>query len=145
MPNQVPPGLPTIKDLEDFGGNQVIVATQNGQSVEYVGYAHLIPGSVAVKVGQNVHVGQRLGLVGNSGNTTAPHLHFQVSDAPSLTNSNGLPFVIDRMYYRSHVVGPWSATIAAMLEQGFIPPFDPTRSGWRKRQMPLEFDVIDFP
>ena len=61
MPNQVPTGLPTIKNLEDYGGNQVFVAAQNGQSVEYVGYAHLIPGSVTVKVGQNVHVGQLLG------------------------------------------------------------------------------------
>lgn len=144
-PDQVPPVNNVPPGLEDLSGNRVIVATQNGQTIEYVAYAHLAPGSVAVKVGQNVRVGQFLGLLGNSGSSDGPHLHFQVSDAPSIINSNGLPFVINRFYYRSHVVGPNIPTVEDMLTKGFIPSFDTTGSGWRTLQMPLEFDVTDFP
>lgn len=145
LPDQVPPVNHVPPGLEDLSGNRVIVATQNGQTIEYVAYAHLAPGSVAVKVGQNVRAGQFLGRLGNSGSSDGPHLHFQVSDAPSLINSNGLPFVINRFYYRSHVVGPAIPTVDDMLTKGFIPSFDTTGSGWRKLQMPLEFDVVDFP
>ena len=57
--------------------------------------AHLQPGSIRVKTGDKVQKGQVLGLVGNSGNGNGPHLHFQVSDRPSLLLSDGVPFVID--------------------------------------------------
>ena len=39
--------------------------------------------------------GQPLGLVGNTGNSSAPHLHFHVVDGPSPLASNGRPYVID--------------------------------------------------
>ena len=56
-------------------------------------YAHLQPSSVRVKVGDRVKRGQVLGLVGNSGNSTAPHLHFQISRGGSILASEGVPFV----------------------------------------------------
>ena len=58
----------------------------------YAGYAHLQPGTVRVKVGQKVKVGQTLGLLGNSGNSNAPHLHFHVMDSPHPLASNGMPY-----------------------------------------------------
>ncbi len=51
------------------------------------------PGSVRVKVGDKVKPGQVLGLLGNSGNTDTPHLHFHVMDGPSPLVANGLPYV----------------------------------------------------
>lgn len=45
--------------------------------------AHMMNGSVAVKVGQNVEVGQFLGRVGNSGNSSEPHLHIHAVKAGS--------------------------------------------------------------
>jgi len=42
-----------------------------------------------------VGTGQVMGLTGNSGSSTGPHLHFQVMDAPSAVNSNGLPYVFE--------------------------------------------------
>jgi murein DD-endopeptidase len=44
-------------------------------------YAHLQPGNLRVKLGHTVKAGQLLALLGNSGNSDAPHLHFQLMDA----------------------------------------------------------------
>ena len=58
--------------------------------------AHLQPGSISVKRGDRVKAGQVLGLLGNSGNSTEPHLHFQAGDDRELLGGDGVPFAIDR-------------------------------------------------
>jgi murein DD-endopeptidase MepM/ murein hydrolase activator NlpD len=58
----------------------------------YAFYAHMQPGSVRVKVGDKVTRGQVLGLLGNTGNSTEPHLHFQICSANSDLESEGLPY-----------------------------------------------------
>ena len=78
--------------LETIGGNYVVLDLGNGR---YAFYAHLQPGSVRVMAGDKVRRGQVLGLVGNSGNSTQPHLHFHVSDAPTPLGGEGVPFTID--------------------------------------------------
>ncbi|HEX5033696.1 MAG TPA: peptidoglycan DD-metalloendopeptidase family protein, partial [bacterium] len=72
LPNQVPGKLPASIDLAQADGNHVILRLDSGH---YALYAHLKPGSVRVKAGDKVQTGQVLGLVGNSGNTSEPHLH----------------------------------------------------------------------
>lgn len=76
--------------LETIGGNYVILDLGNGL---YAFYAHLQPKSLRVKVGDKVKKGEVLGLLGNSGNSTAPHLHFHISDANSPLGAEGIPFV----------------------------------------------------
>ncbi len=71
-----------------IGGNSVLIDHGNG---EYSLYAHLKPGSVAVKPGQAVKAGQPIGKLGASGNATEPHLHFQVCDGPSPLHCAGVP------------------------------------------------------
>ena len=61
----------------------------------YAFYAHLQPGSIRVQVGETVTTGQVLGLLGNTGNSTAPHLHFQLADGPDVLTATSLPFVLD--------------------------------------------------
>jgi hypothetical protein len=76
--------------LETVGGNHVILDLGGGR---YAFYAHLQPGSLRVKKGDRVRRGQVLGLVGNSGNSTEPHLHFHLSDGTSPLGSEGVPYV----------------------------------------------------
>ncbi len=57
----------------------------------YVLYAHLQNGSVRVAAGEKIVPGQHLGNVGHSGNSTAPHLHFQLMDQLDPWKANGIP------------------------------------------------------
>ncbi len=63
----------------------------------YSHYAHLKPGSVRVRAGDSVHVGQPLGLLGSSGNSTEPHLHFQVCDRADALLCAGRPVVFSNV------------------------------------------------
>jgi murein DD-endopeptidase MepM/ murein hydrolase activator NlpD len=78
--------------LETIAGNHIVLDLGGGL---FALYAHLQPGSLKVKVGDKVRRGQVLGLVGNTGNSTEPHLHFHVSDANSPLGSEGVPYVLD--------------------------------------------------
>ena len=68
-------------------GNHVIVRSDEGFAV----YAHLAPGSVDVREGDSVRRGQLLGRVGSTGNSTAPHLHFQLMDALDARHAKPTP------------------------------------------------------
>ena len=76
---------PLIKDIR---GNYIVIRHAKD---EYSVLAHLMPGSISVKVGQSVKRGEKMALSGNSGNTSEPHLHFQVQNGHSFFNSAGLP------------------------------------------------------
>jgi murein DD-endopeptidase MepM/ murein hydrolase activator NlpD len=78
--------------METMAGNHIILDLGGGN---YCIYAHLQPGSLKVKTGERVKRGQALALLGNSGNSTEPHLHFQVMDGPSPLGAEGLPYLID--------------------------------------------------
>lgn len=61
-------------DVVNPAGNHVTIQTAEGA---FVLLAHLQKGSVSVKTGDTVRTGQQVGLCGNSGNTSQPHLHIQ--------------------------------------------------------------------
>ena len=65
----------TAKALTTSYGNYIIIMHRDGL---YTLYAHGQPGSIAVSQGQYVTQGQQIMRVGNSGNSTGPHLHFEV-------------------------------------------------------------------
>jgi len=69
-------------------GNHVMLDLGNG---EYALLAHLRQGSVTVEPGQRVAAGDELGRCGNSGNSSEPHLHFHLQDAPVFGEGHGLP------------------------------------------------------
>jgi len=70
----------------NMGGNQVAIDLGGNR------YGHLITGSIRVKEGDKVKAGQLIAKLGNSGNSTAPHLHLQVSDRPDFLASEGIPY-----------------------------------------------------
>jgi murein DD-endopeptidase len=74
-------------------GNYVILDLGGGR---FAVYAHLQPGSLKVKLGDHVNAGQPLGLLGNSGNSDEPHLHFQLTDGNSPMASEGIPYELER-------------------------------------------------
>ena len=56
-------------------------------------YGHLLPGTVTVRLGERVRRADVLGKLGNTGQSSAPHLHFQVMDDNSIAAAEGLPWV----------------------------------------------------
>ena len=91
LPEQTPGKYPTNISLNEADGNSVILDLGEQR---YAMYAHMQPGSIKVHKGEQVKVGHVIGLVGNTGNSLVPHLHFQVSAGPSSLASNGLPYEI---------------------------------------------------
>ena len=104
------------------GGNYVILDLGNSR---FAFYAHLQPGSLRVKPGDKVQRGQVLGLVGNSGNSDGPHLHFHICDANSPLGCEGLPYVFESFETR--------------------PPQLNSTAEKRERQMPMRNAVVRFP
>ncbi len=82
------------------GGNGVVIDHGFG---EYSALWHMIPGSVQVKTGDKVELGQQLGRVGNSGRSTGPHIHYQVSTGDSAGHGIGMPAPFVDVY----VDGAW--------------------------------------
>ena len=70
-------------------GNLIVLDVGDGV---YAAMAHLKRRSATVRAGQHVSQGEVLGRCGNSGNSSRPHLHFQLMDHPRLSLAAGLPF-----------------------------------------------------
>jgi murein DD-endopeptidase MepM/ murein hydrolase activator NlpD len=78
-----------VENRNDPAGNHVVLDLGNG---EYALVAHMQKGSVRVRVGDRIRPGDVLGLTGNSGNSSEPHLHFHIQDRPGLfAGARGLP------------------------------------------------------
>ena len=101
----------------------------------YAFYAHVQPGSLRVKVGDKVKRGQVLALVGNSGNSTEPHLHFHVVDgiAPgtSTLGAEGVPYAFEQF----EVLGDCANPVAGCMR---------TRSFTARRAIPLQNEIVRF-
>lgn len=80
--------LRIMKGLPSIAGNYVVI--DHGNS-EFSMYLHLKPKSVKTKTGQKVEQGQVIGAVGSSGNSTEPHLHFQVCNSADPLMCAGIP------------------------------------------------------
>jgi murein DD-endopeptidase MepM/ murein hydrolase activator NlpD len=104
----------------------------------YVHYAHLRPGSLRVKRGERVKPGTVLGQVGQSGNANAPHLHFQVSTAPTFEESEGVPFVLTRFQRLG------ASSIGQLLDRAAPLKLKATVPAWQVRQLPLNGDILHF-
>lgn len=77
-----------------IAGNHVVIAM--GSSGPFVLLAHLQRGSVSVAVGSVVEVGETIGSCGNSGNSTQPHVHVQVTDSTTWQTARGRSIIFER-------------------------------------------------
>lgn len=93
---------PSRHDIRSVAGNHIILQIAPGI---YAGLVHLQTGSVRVAAGQQVQKGEVIGRVGHSGNSFAPHLHFQLMDSSDITVANGLPCAFER--YEVFRGGTW--------------------------------------
>jgi murein DD-endopeptidase MepM/ murein hydrolase activator NlpD len=99
-------------------GNHVILRAGD----VYAGFAHLAPGSVGVRPGDRVATGRVIGRVGHTGNSTSPHLHFQLMDSADLMTANGIPCAFAQYDVRADD-GSW-----ARVECGIPGPRERLRS-----------------
>lgn len=82
--------------IREFGGPGAVIGnhvTIAGADGVFATIAHLRRGSVAVRVGDRVEAGDRIGFCGNSGNSSEPHVHAQLMDRASPWTGQGIPFV----------------------------------------------------
>lgn len=138
LPDQIPNENRPVS-LAKADGNHVILRLAPGV---YAGYAHLEPGSLRVRRGDRVRPGQVLGRLGNSGNTSGPHLHFQLMTRPSLLDADGLPFVVDRFRLDGHV--PSLDTLIDTDREGTPVPIEPAGAGPRRGVGFTELGVVSF-
>jgi len=132
---ETPPGDLPPSTAAGAAGNYVSVALGDGR---YAFYAHLQPGSIKVAVGDRVRVGQQLALLGSSGNSNAPHLHFQLMDGPSPVAASGVPF----RFSRFSVAGTLTNFGGLFADQPAR--IVPRLQGQHRKQLPLALQVIGF-
>lgn len=140
-PNQVP-NDPIPVSGTAANGNYVILRLSKHV---FAAYAHLRPGSVRVDRGDRVREGQVIGKLGNTGRTEGPHLHFQMMTRPTILDSDGLPFVIDRFKLNGRTPS-LPAFIEADAAEPPVPPIliDRTARGRFRDRGFTDRDLVTF-
>lgn len=143
LPDQIPGRLPDTSSItiETVDGNHIVHEIGGGL---YAFYAHMIPGSLTVKVGDRVRAGDVIGRLGNSGNTSAPHLHLHIMDGPSVLGSDGVPYV-HRAFTLTGGIDPvlWDSTDG--LEGVWPTTGQSIRPGEYRAALPQNLHVIAWP
>jgi hypothetical protein len=139
LEDQKPPTLPdpSTITINTIDGNHIVLDLGGGV---YAFYAHLQKGSLAVKLGDRVKRSQVLAKLGNTGNSSAPHLHFHLMQSPSVLCSNGIPYAIDTFA----AAGNLSSNPAAEQEltSDFSKALRPANT--RRYQYPLDAEIVNF-
>jgi Peptidase family M23 len=138
-----PPGkLPDVNTITiaNVDGNHVVLDLGGGV---YAFYAHMRKKSIVVAMGQHVKRGQVLGKLGNTGNTSAPHLHFHLMEGPSPLGSNGIPYVIDGFALAGRIPADKDPATADSMDGSLTSDLS-TKPSPRHGQFPLNLDIVNF-
>ena len=82
--------------MQGIGGNYIIIKHPNN---EYSFYGHLKNASIKVKKGDKIEKGQTIAAIGNSGNSTEPHLHFQLNESKNVLSTRSIPIRFSNINY----------------------------------------------
>jgi murein DD-endopeptidase MepM/ murein hydrolase activator NlpD len=128
---------PARIEPEFAAGNYVALDLGAGH---YAFYEHLKPGSIRVKIGDRVRRGSVIGLLGYTGESTGPHLHFHIGDKNSPLGAEGLPYQLEGF----NVLGSYPSieTLVKSL------PWTPVPRGPDERprgEFPAPLAVVEFP
>jgi murein DD-endopeptidase MepM/ murein hydrolase activator NlpD len=123
--------------LEDASGNYVALDLGAGH---YAFYEHLKPGSIRVRPNDHVRRGSVIGLLGYTGESTGPHLHFHVSDNNSPLDAEGLPYQLER--FKILGMYPSVETLEKSLPWSSVPPGSNVQPRW---EFPAPLTVAEFP
>ena len=88
-------------------GNTVIIKTNNN---EFLFFAHFKQNSIRVKQGQKIKQGELLGLCGNSGNSSEPHLHFHIQNIEDINTATGVKCYFDKLNVNEQTRTDYSPT-----------------------------------
>ena len=86
-------------------GNSVII---NAERNEFLVFAHFKQNSIKVIQGQKIIQGTLLGLCGNSGNSSEPHLHFHIQNAEDMNIATGAKCYFDRIFVNGQLKADYS-------------------------------------
>jgi hypothetical protein len=139
--NDSPPGMLPHVSVDQADGNHVILDLGGGS---FAMYAHFKPHSLRVRAGQSVQRGEVLGMVGTSGNSSEPHLHFQVMDGPSSLLSNGVPYLL-RQFAATKRGASTAAFDKATMDGQPIETVPLEGPAEHRQQMPLDLWITDLP
>ncbi|MFB6899732.1 M23 family metallopeptidase [Streptomyces hydrogenans] len=141
IPDNTPPVAPPIPPIDETVGNHVTVEVAPGR---YLLYAHLEPGSLKVREGDHVEPGRVLGRIGNSGNSTTPHLHFQVMTTPEFFPTDSPPFTFREFRVVGHVEPRvWDDNLG-LQPTGVLPISPSPYDGPHRARYPLDREVLEF-
>lgn len=115
--------------LANLGGNSVALELAPDL---FAVYYHLAPGSPTVAVGDRVAAGDVIARLGNAGNSSAAHLHVQLSRTPLIFSSDSVPYVIDEF------------TVEGSIDPASGEFVDTPTPGPRRDALPLALTVIAF-
>ncbi|MFE6623676.1 M23 family metallopeptidase [Streptomyces sp. NPDC057740] len=136
-----PPVTPPVPPIQNTVGNHVTVRVAPGR---YLLYAHLKPGSLRVREGDRVGPGQVLGLIGNSGNSTTPHLHFQVMTTAEFFPTDSPPFTFRHFRVLGQVEPRiWDDNLG-LQPTGVLPITRSPYEGYHRARYPLDREVLRF-
>ena len=127
--------------VENIDGNHIIMDIGGGV---YAMYAHFIQGSLLVKTGDKVKKGQQIARLGNTGNSNAPHLHFQLMNGPSLLEADAVPYVLDSFGYQGQVATATIWNADNYLSGSYFGPDRLATSQPRTDQLPVLLAIVNF-
>jgi len=129
----------TVKNVD---GNHIVLKIGDNA---YAFYAHLLSGSLRVKVGDKVRRGQVIARLGNTGNANASHLHFHIMNGPSVLGSSGIPYVLDSFEYQGQISPQQLASANDYLTGDFFGAGRLAKPETRTEQLPSAWAIVNFP